>query len=59
MVVILACVVYDTVSSKYHALEKRFKGYKENELKEFEYEKSPLHTFAYGGTGTGKKNFVE
>ena len=24
----------------------------------FEYEKSPLHTFVYGGTGTGKAYFI-
>ena len=24
----------------------------------FEYEKSPLHTIVYGGTGTGKTYFI-
>ena len=27
-------------------------------LVRFEYEKSPLHTFVYGGTGTGKTYFI-
>ena len=27
-------------------------------LVRFEYEKSPLHTIVYGGTGTGKKYFI-
>ena len=27
-------------------------------LVRFEYEKSPLHTIVYGGTGTGKTNFI-
>ena len=27
-------------------------------LVRFEYEKSPLHTIVYGGTGTGKTYFI-
>ena len=27
-------------------------------LVKFEYEKSPLHTIVYGGTGTGKTYFI-
>ena len=50
---VLAFIIYDIVPSKYNALET---GYDEK-LKEFEYEKSPLHTIVYGGSG--KTNLVK
>ena len=56
---VLEFIIYDSERIKYDALEKRFKRYEETELKEFEYEKSPLHTIVYAGTGTGETNFVK
>ena len=41
---VVAFIIYDSTRSKDVALEKRFQGYEEKELKEYEYEKSPLHT---------------
>ena len=38
--------------------KKNFGGFIERRLKRFEFEKSPLHTKVYGGTGTGKTYFV-
>ena len=44
--------------SKYAKLEESFGGFINKSLIRFEYEKSPLHTVVYGGTGTGKTYFV-
>ena len=44
--------------SKYTKLEESFGGFMNRSLVRFEYEKSPLHTFVYGGTGTGKTFFI-
>ena len=39
-------------------LEESFGGFMDRSLVRFEYEKSPLHTIVYGGTGTGKTYFI-
>ena len=44
--------------SKYTKLEESFGGFMNRSLVRFEYEKSPLHTFVYSGTGTGKTYFI-
>ena len=50
--------IYDSIPSKYTKLEESFGGYMNRSLVRFEYEKSPLHTTVYGGTGTGKTYFI-
>ena len=44
--------------SIYTKLDESFDGFMNRSLVRFEFEKSPLHTTVYGGTGTGKTNFV-
>ena len=39
-------------------LEESFGGFLNRSLVRFDYEKSPLHTIVYGGTGTGKTCFI-
>ena len=56
--IIFCFIVYDSISSKYAKLEESFGGFMNRNLVRFEYEKSPLHTIVYGGTGTGKTYFV-
>ena len=51
-------IIYDSIPSKYTKLEESFGGYMNRSLVRFEYEKSPLHTIVYGGTGTGKTYFI-
>ena len=51
-------IIYDSIPSKYTKLEESFGGYMTRSLVRFEYEKSPLHTIVYGGTGTGKTYFI-
>ena len=51
-------IIYDSIPSKYAKLEEKFGGIMIRSLVRFEYEKSPLHTIVYGGTGTGKKYFI-
>ena len=46
------------IPSKYTKLEEGFGGFMNRSLVRFEYEKSPLHTIVYGGTGTGKTYFI-
>ena len=47
-------IIYDSIPSKYTKLEESLGGFMNRSLVRFEYEKSPLHTIVYGGTGTGK-----
>ena len=47
-------IFYNSIPSKYTKLEGSFGGFMNRSLVRFEYEKSPLHTIVYGGTGTGK-----
>ena len=56
--IIFCFIVYDSIPSKYAKLEESFGGFMNRNLVRFEYEKSPLHTIVYGGTGTGKTYFV-
>ena len=51
-------IIYDSRPSKYTKLEESFGGSMNRSLVRFEYEKSPLHTIVYGGTGTGKTYFI-
>ena len=51
-------IIYDSRPSKYTELEESFGGFMIRRLVRFEYEKSPLHTVVYGGTGTGKTYFI-
>ena len=51
-------IIYDSRPSKYTKLEESFVGFMNRSLVRFEYEKSPLHTIVYGGTGTGKTYFI-
>ena len=51
-------IIYDSRPSKYTKLEESFGGFMNRSLVRFEYEKSPLHTFVNGGTGTGKTYFI-
>ena len=51
-------ILYDSRPSKYTKLEESFGGFMNRSLIRFEYEKSPLHTIVYGGTGTGKTYFI-
>ena len=52
-------IIYDSIPSKHTKLEESFGGFMNRSLLRFEYEKSPLHTIVYGGTGTGKTYFIE
>ena len=51
-------LLYGSIPSKYTKLEESFGGFMNRNLVRFEYEKSPLHTIVYGGTGTGKTYFI-
>ena len=51
-------IIYDSRPSKYTKLEENFGGFMNRSSVRFEYEKSPLHTIVYGGTGTGKTYFI-
>ena len=51
-------IIYDSIPSKFRKLEESFCGFMNRSLVRFEYEKSQLHTIVYGGTGTGKPNFI-
>ena len=51
-------IIYDSRPTKYTKLEESFGGFMNRSLVRFEYEKSPLHTIVYGGTGTGKTYFI-
>ena len=51
-------VIYNSIPSKYTKLEEKFGGFMNRSLVRFEYEKSPLHTIVYGGTGTGETYFT-
>ena len=59
IIIILICyIIYDSRPSKNTKLEESFGGFMNRSLVRFEYEKSPLHTIVYGGTGTGKRFFI-
>ena len=51
-------IIYDSRPSKYTTLEESCGGFMNRSLVRFEYEKSPLHTIVYGGTGTVKTYFI-
>ena len=51
-------IIYDSIPSKHTKPEESFGGFMNWSLVRFEYEKSPLHTIVYGGTGTGKTYFI-
>ena len=58
LIIIFCFIIYDSIPSKYTKLEESFGGFMIRSLVRFEYEKSPLHTIVYGGTGTGKTHFI-
>ena len=58
LIIIFCFVIYDSIPSKYTKLEESFGGFMNRSLVRFDYEKSPLHTIVYGGTGTGKTYFI-
>ena len=59
IIIIGTCfLIYDSIPSKYTKLEESFGGFMSRSLVRFEYEKPPLHTIVYGGTGTGKTYFI-
>ena len=51
-------LLYDSIPSEYTKLEESFGGFMNRNLVRFEYEKLPLHTNVYGGSGTGKTYFI-
>ena len=51
-------IIYNSIPSKYSKLDESFGGFMNRSLFKFEYEKSPLHTIVYDGTGTGKTYFI-
>ena len=52
-------IIYDSIPSKYTKLEESFGGFMNRSLVRFEYEKSPLHTIVYGGTGKRENIFFK
>ena len=51
-------IAYDSIPNEYTKLEESFGGFINKSLVKFEYEKSPLHTIVYGGTGIDKTFFI-
>ena len=47
-------MIYDSIPIKYKKLEESFGGFINRNLIRFEYQKTPLHTIVFGGTGTGE-----
>ena len=58
VIAVVGFLTYEVIPSKYKKLDVSFGGFVNRSLLRFEYEKSPLHTAVYGGTGTGKTHFV-
>ena len=59
IIIIAICFIFhNSIPSKYTKLGESFSGFMNRSLVRFEYENSPLHTFVYGGTGTGKTYFI-
>ena len=58
LIAVVCYKIYNDMPSKYSKLEESFGGLMNRSLDRFEFEKSPLHTIVYGGTGTGKTYFV-
>ena len=58
LIIIFCFILYDSIPSEYTKPEENFGGFMNRSLVRFEYEKSPLHTIVYGGTGTGKTCFI-
>ena len=56
-IIVFCYMLYDSIPSKYTKLEENFGGFINKCFIRFEYEKSPLHTIVYGGTGTRKTYF--
>ena len=54
----ICSIIYGSISNKYTKLEESFDGFMNRSLVRFEYEKSPLHTIVYGGTGTSKTYYI-
>ena len=58
IIMAICFIFYNSIPIKYTKLEESFGGFMNRSLVRFEYEKSPLHTIVYGGTGTGKTCFI-
>ena len=59
IIIIAICFIYyNSIPSLYTKLEESSGGFLNRSLVRFEYEKSPLHTIVYWGTGTGKTYFI-
>ena len=58
LIIIFCFILYYSIPSECTKLEESFGGFMNRSLVRFEYEKSPLHTIVYGGTGTGKTYFI-
>ena len=59
IIIIAICFIfYYSIPSKHTKLEESFGGFMNRNLVRFEFEKSPLHTIVYGGTGTGNTYFI-
>ena len=58
IIMTICFIFYNSIRSKYTKLEESFGEFMNRSLVRFEYEKSPLHTIVYGGTGTGKTYFI-
>ena len=54
IIIVICFTLYNSIPSKYTKLEGNFGGFMIRGLVRFEYEKSPLQTIVYGGTGTCK-----
>ena len=57
-IIAICFTTYKSIPSNYTKVEESFGGTMNKSLVRFEYEKSPLHTIVYGGTGTGNTYFV-
>ena len=58
LIIIFCSIIYDSIPSKYTKLEESCGEFMNRSLVRFKYEKSPLHTIAYGGTCTRKTYFI-
>ena len=58
LIIGICFIIYDSIASKHTKLEESFGGFMNRSLVRFEYEKSPLQTIVYGGTGRGKTYFI-
>ena len=58
LLLLLKFVLYFIIRYQVSTKLESFGGYMNWSLVRFEYEKSPLHTIVYDGSGTGKTYFI-